>query len=803
MIESVRKEYMNNNQIRANQPLRDQLLQYLNQLVNEGVEFYTNLIGRLETVYLKFKCEHYMDVNDYERCKILLGTNPDDRTINLDVTIRTKDAKYALMCANRCYISLGDLERYREMIFPSMPSSSANINQRDYSHARSYYLKAMCLAPKSPRAYHQLAILAIYTRRRLDACYYYFRCLEVSTPLTSVRQSLNSLFEEVRQKTDSINKMIKNAISNKEKLALNSRPTNQKTVKNRIEKWFKPIAGSSPSNVGASLSDSDDAHSETDSDDEVWTRDGDNRDADSAISNNINEKKLSANELNKRFMLNYLNTIGKLFTKVGMETYPEICSNMLHELEELLKRRPCPLGRVRLMQITVINISVIDLIHKSQHQNNFEMRSQQLECSIQLSMDVFTLIVKRFNSLVKKCEFLNATNDNAEDTDEWMNLLMSIKISVEWLLCNIKVWIPLPDQLSPDLGPNPNRWQTMIDLFNQANNYTNRLKKYLGARINNDLFRIKLDEELELAGYLPLSALPRDEYEKTSTDGKSRIDLKQCGQYLNGLDYRLVEVEKARRRLEKIILFADYLCGLEKPLLKYDVANKCYNYVGANVETLTPINKHNKLNANRTTSTCSSSSAKSASIGEELPLEQLSIDDEEGDEEMSELKEKHRLLKAKLVEQQNKERNFESVIEAHKQRQIELEIRPKFIIPDTNCFIDHLNLIDRILNASYYILVVPLLVINELEKLAKSISNYNDDSIEHAEYVQRNARKSIGYLNEKFEKRQRNIKAITSQGTVLETIQFRTEEICKPVISLIVFLFDSVGLDLLIGVNFY
>ena len=63
--------------------------------------------------------------------------------------------------------------------------------------------------------------------------------------------------------------------------------------------------------------------------------------------------------------------------------------------------------------------------------------------------------------------------------------------------------------------------------------------------------------------------------------------------------------------------------------------------------------------------------------------------------------------------------------------------------------------------------------------MAKSISNYNDDSIEHAEYVQRNAKKSIAFLNEKFENRERNIKAMTSQGSVLETIQFRSEEV-KP-----------------------
>lgn len=79
----------------------------------------------------------------------------------------------------------------------------------------------------------------------------------------------------------------------------------------------------------------------------------------------LDEKKLSTSELNKRFMHNYLNTIGKLFTKVGMESYQEVCSRMLHEFSELLKRQAGSFGKMRLLQITVINLSLIDLIQKA------------------------------------------------------------------------------------------------------------------------------------------------------------------------------------------------------------------------------------------------------------------------------------------------------------------------------------------------------------------------------------------------------------------------------------------------------
>lgn len=42
-------------------------------------------------------------------------------------------------------------------------------------------------------------------------------------------------------------------------------------------------------------------------------------------------------------------------------------------------------------------------------------------------------------------------------------------------------------------------------------------------------------------------------------------------------------------------------------------------------------------------------------------------------------------------------------------RQMELEIRPLFLIPDTNGFIDHLASLAQLLESRKYILVVPLI----------------------------------------------------------------------------------------------
>lgn len=106
---------------------------------------------------------------------------------------------------------------------------------------------------------------------------------------------------------------------------------------------------------------------------------------------------------------------------------------------------------------------------------------------------MFVLIIKRFNAVVK-----------SEEPSQWRSLLISIKIFIDWMLCNSGIWQPFPDQLPPDLGPNPNRWQIIANMLN--------LVSGLHKKEWNEMVcgRVKLDEDLELVGFVPLLALPRE-----------------------------------------------------------------------------------------------------------------------------------------------------------------------------------------------------------------------------------------------------------------------------------------------------
>ncbi|KAG8223919.1 hypothetical protein J437_LFUL003726, partial [Ladona fulva] len=96
----------------------------------------------------------------------------------------------ALISAQKILIFLGDLARYKEQV-----NETTN-----YGKARQWYLKAQLVNPKNGKPYNQLAILAIYARRKLDAVYYYMRSLMASNPFHSARESLLALFDETRKK---------------------------------------------------------------------------------------------------------------------------------------------------------------------------------------------------------------------------------------------------------------------------------------------------------------------------------------------------------------------------------------------------------------------------------------------------------------------------------------------------------------------------------------------------------------------------------------------------------------------------
>ena len=88
---------------------------------------------------------------------------------------------------------------------------------------------------------------------------------------------------------------------------------------------------------------------------------------------------------------------------------------------------------------------------------------------------------------------------------------------------------------------------------------------------------------------------------------------------------------------------------------------------------------------------------------------------------------------------------LQAILASNRQAKLELEVRPLFLIPDTNCFIDHMTSLTKFLATQKYTLVVPLVVINELDGLSKGARAQQYDSPDHATMVQSRAGAAIGW----------------------------------------------------------
>ncbi|XP_060941375.1 telomerase-binding protein EST1A isoform X2 [Limanda limanda] len=708
-------------------------------LLDEGSLFFDALLLKLQTVY-QFKLEDYMD-----------GMAIRARPLR-------KMVKYALISAQRCMICQGDIARYREQA-----SDSAN-----YGKARSWYLKATQIAPKNGRPYNQLALLAVYTKRKLDAVYYYMRSLAASNPILTAKESLMNLFEEAKRKTEQLEgRRKKEHEGGSRGPPVRGRGRGEDGA--RVEIWIRPSAqAAKPS-----------SH-----------RGGSESSRDSELDGELGS--LSASDLNKRFILRFLHAHGKLFTKVGMESFPGVASQVLQEFKKLLRHGPSLLGSTHMLQIITINMFSIHNAHS--RDEGGDVRSVLQEQSTALGLGMFALLVQRCTELLKDTPAgtdMKAPQKyliskpvpmaNGEEEGEGQELEGMFRVSafprdLTELLPSIKVWsdwmLGQPDQWNPppcSIDGSPNVWQCLADLCNVLARVDHEEVPLFKADTDEgegdeELTVLQLKEDKLLAGFVPILAAPQEAcYTDSHTDMTIAEDCK---------------------RVTVLKYFLEALCGQEEPLLAF----KGGKYISV---ATSPPPDHSANTGGRQDALkekedddviVEAESSLSTSEGEE------EVDDSEND--IRQLKARRHVLTNKLAQQQKRKDKIQAVLQTG--GQLELEVRPLFLVPDTNGFIDHLEGLQKLLKCRTYIIVLPLIVITELDGLAKGQDNYGGGvgsggrnsgsrgnynvSAAHVRSVQEKARVAVAFLEKGFEAREPCLRALTSRGSQLESIAFRSED---------------------------
>ncbi|XP_060528527.1 telomerase-binding protein EST1A isoform X2 [Cylas formicarius] len=704
---------------------------FLLYLIDEGTKYYERLVGLLEDKF-QFKVANFIGNNSMVQHKGL-------GLVGL-----------ALISAQKIFMFLGDLGRYKEQVNETM----------NFGKSRQWYIKSHEINPKNGKPYLQLAVLAVRSRRKLDAVYYYMRSLMASNPVPSARESLIFLLDENRKKyLHQICYLQGEKKRHEERMERQRQYMKQKESEEsgqpnflRKETWIYPHGGRRLHRTTKALQE------------------------DVIESDEEDLASLSSVDVNKRFVISYLHVHGKLIMKTDVEDFQDGATQMLKEFRALLQHSPVPLPCNRFLQLFALNMYAIETTQLKDPQLD-GYRSELQERALIVSLQMFNLILERCVSILQE-HFANIKKQG--DTGYTLDslpydvsiLLPAIKIWCDWMLCHTPVWNPPPSTQDFKVGHSGDLWNRLGVLMNLLEKMDPDSSDIFVNEARENYEAVRLPEDAVLCGFTPLMFNERE----TTFASKS-------------LDPELAQL---RLRISKLLFFGTvYLCGLEPPVLKLEIEDGRRDYVSVvrcdrgrdsspDDGSLTPSNDDVLLET--------FSGDEDAGNGEVIGDADAEVGDPVGgsvsqtcDAPSSEIRDlltrKVELEKRKRIQELHRQRVMkilsQSVVSVH------LEVRPKYLVPDTNCFIDHLDSIQTIAQSHTYTVMVPIIVLSELEGLSKggvaAPSHVNFRVALNPEHVRRVAQSARAAL-EFFKKRHASVKCVTTRGTVLPSTTFSAED---------------------------
>ncbi|XP_054732170.1 telomerase-binding protein EST1A [Anastrepha obliqua] len=653
-------------------------------LVEEGLDFYTNLHMQLNVKYI--------NIDQQNANNIAQENVSSQRTAH-------KFEFIAKVAAQKLLICLGDLCRYK----------AKEVQSNDYTDAAKYYRQAQALIPTNGIPYNQLAIVAIHERKKFDAIYFHMRSLMSSNAIYSARESLLVLFDEIRKKY--------------EETELKTSPIHQGSPRHNHIRTSKSIRK------------------------EVWIQvDGVRRlhrasepdDCGSKYAVIAEEKRLNeltSEELLRRFTSLYLYVLGKLYTGIGMETIIEHQRKLLVQLSVLLKHSTFPIKRSRLLRIVALNIFMLE------HNMHKESRREIRYYAFHFCNQIFGLLLRKCN------EFFETYNVDVLDPErtchaDLSTLLQYINIYTNWLARNVDIWESVR-----------NEEHAIIDSWSEWECIFPRLRRLCDASPANISQHKQLEEELYLLGFTPLMSAT-----SISTNKQTHTEL-------------ATEREQFLARIVKICAFQECYEKHQASLRVHDDVFTLEELNGAMEKALYTLlsdeddNSENML----TNGTNSELTGKETNSVKSAAIE---------DAQISLLSQRKKELEARTNVKKMYNAKLEEILK-FVDTKLYIEVRPKYLMPDTNCFIDCLDDFEKLIQEyKRYILVIPLTVVKELDGLSKGVKveSYQNslqmNRIHHYDDVSTCAKRSLDFIRSA----KNNVKCATTKGSFISSSLFALAE---------------------------
>ena len=264
----------------------------------------------------------------------------------------------------------------------------------------------------------------------------------------------------------------------------------------------------------------------------------------------------------------------------------------------------------------------------------------------------------------------------------------------------------------------------------------------------------------------------------------------------------VLEIAYIYMRIESIKLFGDYLCGLQYPYLRFDTKNFTFeslintddveNQPGIKLKQIQQRQLMEAMNRDKNNQIIANN--KSDGDNDDDDDDECYSNDEEAIREMNDLNlnpmERRKLLQYRMFRQQNRQhgRYFRMIEHIHEPKR-RFIIIPRYVIFDTNCFINDLHSIMKFVHNKSFIVAVPLIVVQELQSMmargqrlqvSKSSEDINNDEQQESmnlryKQLAKKSAEILDCLQKAFDSNVENIRAITSKGSLLDRIDYKEE----------------------------